>query len=127
MARRRVRASLRSYGIYRPWDGKRGSVPQLVAFGDRVPARVGVEFGLVLRVQDASGAVLDWRIDHPPFPGRDGKPEPPFVGTFSVKGNDFDFYLGDTVWEPVADKCGPWTMSVSLAGEELASRSFLVE
>lgn len=126
MSQRRLRASVRSFGIYQPWTGKRSEVPRLVRFGDHVPAELGIEFGYILRIRDGSGAMIDWRIEHPPFVGPSGKVAPAFTGRFGVKGNDFDFFLGDTVWEPIADKCGPWTMITSYQGQELARQSFLV-
>ena len=126
MAKRSPSVSERSYGLYQRWSGRRGDVPQLIAFQERIPARVGVEFGYVLHITGGHGTELEWRIEHPPFPGRDGKPSPAFTGSYHVRGNDFEFFLGDTVWEPWHNKCGPWTMITSIAGVEVARRTLLL-
>jgi hypothetical protein len=38
--------------------------------------------------------------------------------------NDWNFYLGDTIWEPVADKLGTWRMTVESNGKIVADKSF---
>ncbi len=60
-----------------------------------MPARAGIEFGYVLHVSGGKGSVLDYRIEHPLWRRADGKVEPPCVGRYVIKQNDFDFYLGD--------------------------------
>jgi len=126
MPRRTPVVQERSYGLYQRWSGRRGDVPQLIAFRETIPARPGVEFGYVLHVVDGHGVELSWRIEHPPFPGRDGKPTPAFAGGYHVRGNDFAFFLGDTVWEPWQDKCGPWTLITSIGAREVARRTLLL-
>ena len=45
-----------------------------------------------------------------------------------VRSNDWQFYLGDTVWEPVSDKLGPWRLVIELEGQKVADETFqLVE
>jgi len=48
----------------------------------------------------------------------------PFEGNVYVKDNDWSFYLGDTVWEPIEDKIGDWRMTLSLAGKVIADKTF---
>jgi hypothetical protein len=48
----------------------------------------------------------------------------PFEGNVYVKDNDWSFYLGDTVWEPIEDKIGNWRMTLSLAGKVIADKTF---
>ena len=97
MSKRRLAAQERSYGIYAPFDSWSKAVPQIREFTDTIPARPGIEFGYVLRITGGHGAELEWRIDHPPFPDHRGRPAPAFTGTDHVRGNDYSFFLGDTV------------------------------
>lgn len=126
MAKRQPVIREQSYGIYQRWSGRARDVPQVIRFTDTIPAQVGIEFGYVLHVVGGHGIALDWRIEHPPFPGPDGKPSPAFTGTFHVRGRDFTFFLGDTVWDPWQDKCGPWTLITTHAGHEVARRTLLL-
>ncbi|MDA7915534.1 DUF3859 domain-containing protein, partial [bacterium] len=41
-----------------------------------------------------------------------------------IKTNDWDFYLGDTVWEPMHDKLGNWRMTLELDGKVVADKTF---
>ena len=34
------------------------------------------------------------------------------------------FYLGDTIWAPVEDKCGPWRMTIELNKRIVADKTF---
>ncbi len=88
-----------------------------------VKASVGVEFGMIIEIFKAKGRYIDFRIDHPPFRDQDGNVEPPFEGTYHVRSNPVKFFLGDTIWEPIEDKKGPWTMSVYLDSVLLASKT----
>ncbi|MFW5698929.1 MAG: DUF3859 domain-containing protein [Planctomycetota bacterium] len=117
---------LESHGIYATWTGDRRRVPQILEFTEVVPARVGIEFGCVVRLRGYKGKVLDWRISHPPFRDSDGRRTPDFTGEEHVRTNDYAFYLGDAVWEPCDDKLGGWTMSVDCQGERLATVTFHV-
>ena len=78
----------------------------------------------MVRVYNAKNLPLDYSIDHPGIKDTDGQVRPPFTGTVYVKSNDWKFYLGDTIWEPVADKLGPWRMTLQLDGEIVADETF---
>ena len=41
-----------------------------------------------------------------------------------MKTNDWDFYLGDTIWLPIEDKLGQWRMTLELDGEIIADKTF---
>ena len=49
---------------------------------------------------------------------------PPFEGEQYVKTNDWQFYLGDTIWAPVDNKVGIWRMTIELNGHIIADKSF---
>ena len=99
---------------------------RILAFQREVSARIGIEFGYILNIKKAKGKLLSFCIEHPPFLSKDGKVAPPFTGEVYVRSNDWQFYLGDTVWEPVSDKLGPWRLVTELEGQKLADETFLL-
>lgn len=115
-----------SYGRYNKWDRESKQLPKLVDLTTEVKAEIGVEFGMIIQIHQAKGRFLDFRIDHPPFTDADGNEEPPFEGTYPIRKNPCSFFLGDTIWEPMDDKCGQWTMTVFMDGIELASKTILL-
>lgn len=116
--------SIRSYGLYTAWDRESKTLPKIIKHTLDIPAEVGIEFGYILSVKKAKGEVLDFSIEHPPFCDENGEFMPPFVGTYFINSNDFEFFLGDTIWEPVDDKKGIWTLIVSYKGKEVVRKSF---
>jgi len=116
-----------SYGQYTTWDRESKKLPELVDLTTEVNAEVGVEFGMIVEIFQAKGRFLDFIIDHPPFKDEDGNISPPFEGSYQIKNNPYAFFLGDTIWEPVEDKRGPWTMTVLMDGQKLASKTILLK
>jgi hypothetical protein len=112
-----------SYGEYSAWDRESKNLPQLVQLTNTVEASIGVEFGMVVEIKQGKGRVLEFVIHHPPFTDGSGDIAPPFEGTYQVKSNPFRFFLGDTIWAPVEDKKGDWTMEVAFDGHLLASKT----
>jgi len=112
-----------SFGRYTKWDRDDPALPELVDLTDQVKAEVGVEFGMVVELVQARGRYLDYKIEHPPFTDSEGNMESAFEGTVQIKYNPYSFFLGDTIWEPVEDKKGPWTMSVYMEGTRLATKT----
>lgn len=90
----------------------------------RVPARVDIEFGFVVNIRRAKNRPIAYCIDHPGILDDEGRRRPPFEGTVYVETNDWDFFLGDTIWEPIADKLGTWQLSLKLDGLVIAEKSF---
>jgi hypothetical protein len=126
MPKRKPEIRMKSYGIYNQWDSDAKALPRIEQFTTTVPAVVDVEFGFVVNIKGAKNCELDFCIDHPGILDADGNRRPPFDGTVFVKTNDWNFYLGDTVWEPIADKIGTWTMTLDLKGKRIAEKSFQV-
>lgn len=116
--------SIKSYGLYTAWERESKDLPKIIKHTLDIPGEVGVEFGFILSVKKGKGEILDFCIEHPPFYDENGELMPPFVGTYFVNSNDFEFFLGDTIWEPVDDKKGTWTLMVSYKGKEVARKSF---
>ena len=126
MAKRKLEVQMRSYGIYTKWDSSLKDLPRFQELTTRVPATLDIEFGFVVNIKGAKNQELDYCIDHPGILANDGTKRPPFDGTVYVKSNDWSFYLGDTIWEPIADKEGAWHMTLELAGRIIAQKTFEV-
>lgn len=124
MAKPKIQYKLMSYGIYDGWDRNSKSLPQIKDFRREVPARIGIEFGYVLNIKKAKGKLLSYCIEHPPFLDKHGEVAPPFTGEEYVRTNDWNFYLGDTVWEPIEDKLGVWRLITELEGRIVADETF---
>jgi len=127
MAKPKITCEMISWGLYTPWDREDKALPEIKTFTTTVPAIPGIEFGYILQINKARGKRIHFTIEHPPFPDSTGQPTPDFTGLVYVRSNDWQFFLGDTVWEPVADKCGPWRLTVELDGQLMADKTFMIE
>jgi len=123
MAKQKPDIKIESCGLYTPLEKESKELPKLLRFTDEIPCESGVEFGYILHIRKGRGMKLSFQIDHPPFAGPDGTPAPPFTGGEYVRSNDWKFFIGDTVWNPVEDKAGPWRIRCRLAGEPIADRT----
>lgn len=126
MPKSKPEATIRSFGIYDDWDPDSKELPNIIEFTTKVPARVDIEFGMVVRIQKAKNRSIDFCIDHPGILDAEGKRRAPFEGSVYAKTNDWDFFLGDTIWEPIEDKLGTWTLWIAIDGQELARKAFEV-
>ena len=126
MAKRKPQFRIRSYGIYQHWDADEKPLPKIAEFTQTVPAEIDIEFGLVVNIKGAKNKELFYCIDHPGILDADGERRDPFDGSVYVKSNDWDFYLGDTIWAPIGDKLGPWRMTIELDDETIADKTFQV-
>lgn len=116
-----------SFGVYTGWDERSKELPKLLEATTSVPLREGIEFGFIVRVSKAKNEQLHYRIEHPDIPDDNGEPMPPFEGDVFVRTNQWDFYLGDTVWLPLNDKAGHWRMVLERKGTVVAEKTFIVE
>ncbi len=126
MAKPKITWEMKSWGRYSAWNRRDKTLPEIQEFTDQIAAIPGVEFGYILQITNARGRQIHFTIEHPPFLDKDGQPAPAFTGDVYVRSNDWRFFLGDTVWEPVEDKCGPWRFVVELEGEIMADKTFMV-
>jgi hypothetical protein len=127
MARKKPEVRMVSYGLYTPFEKGSKELPHVLEFTETVPARVGVEFGYILEIRKARGATLSYTIEHPPFRDEDGNVIPPFEGDQIINANDYQFFLGDTLWPPVEDKTGEWTLRTAIDGETVAEKTFNID
>ncbi len=113
-----------SYGIYENWDEKSKSLPKIKTFTTNIPTQLEIEFGFILNAKKSKGKRLDWTIFHPEVPDENGYTMPPFKGVVYVRNNDWEFYLGDTVWAPIHNKIGDWRMVIECDGKIIAEKTF---
>ncbi|CAK4067810.1 DUF3859 domain-containing protein [Vibrio sp. 16] len=131
MAKRSPIVEITSYGIYQDWDSKSKHLPKIQEFTTKVPAQEETEFGFIVNIKKAKGAVIEYCIDHPGVKGKKGQVLEPFTGELHIGSNDWDFYLGDTIQllDPIDgydSNIGKWAMSIRLKGEVIASKTFEV-
>ena len=124
MGRRKPEFRMRTWGIYSQWDSDSRQLPKIVQVTTRVPAEVDIEFGFVVNVKGAKNQELEYCIDHPGILDDSGNRRGPFTGAVYVKTNDWDFFLGDTIWDPVDDKLGEWRLTLQMDGTPIAEKSF---
>ena len=124
MAKPKIVCKMVSYGVYKGWDKNSKDLPKITKFCDTLPAKIGIEFGYVLNIKKAKGKKLFYRIEHPPFLDDNGIESPPFIGELYVRTNDWQFFLGDTIWEPAENKIGIWRLITKLEGDVIADKSF---
>ena len=126
MAKRKPQIRIRSYGIYTQWESGSRDLPKISEFTMDVPAIVDIEFGLVVNIQGAKNQELEYCIYHPGIIDKNGNVREPFDGVVYVKTNDWNFYLGDTIWEPLEDKLGDWRMTLEMDNKLIAEKTFCV-
>lgn len=126
MAKFKPVVKMQTYGIHSQWQSKAKDLPTIQEFTTQIPAEVDIEFGFIVNIKKARGAKIQFCIDHPGVLDVNGNKRAAFTGDVHVTNNDWDFYLGDTVWLPIADKCGDWRMNISLDNKVLAEKTFHV-
>jgi hypothetical protein len=119
--------SMTSYGVYSQWEEKSKDLPKLIEATTDVPLRENIEFGFILNVKKAKNEQITYWIYHPGIPDEDGEPMAPFTGDVYIKNNTWNFYLGDTIWQPLETKAGHWRMAIEYQGKVIAEKTFIVE
>lgn len=127
MAKKKPQVRIKNWGIYTPWDQASKALPELIKSTYDIPCQAGIEFGYIANIKKAKNKKLKYCIYHPDIPGEDGKPMPPFSGEEFIRQNDWNFFIGDTVWEPVENKAGPWRITLAIEGEVIADRTFRLQ
>lgn len=127
MAKKKIDLKIKSYGIYTQWDRSSKELPKLKKVTAEIPAELDVEFGYILHIKGAKGTLIEFEIKHPDFIDvKTGSVAPTFVGEHYVNSNDWLFFLGDTIWEPIEDKKGIWEIRTFIDGKEVAFKKFIV-
>jgi len=126
MAKRKPEVRMASHGVYTPFKRDSDALPKPIEITSTIPAKLGIEFGYTLIIRKARGALLTFRIEHPPFHDEPQHDDifKPFEGEQYVRSNDYTFFLGDTFWEPLSNKVGTWTLTTWLDDERIARKAF---
>lgn len=123
MAKKKMQVEMYTYGEYTRWDRGSKEIPKIIDITETINAEIGTEFGYVLHIKKAKGSVLRFRIDHPKFPDSSGKTAAPFTGEFHIPSNDYQWFLGDCIWEPIDNKLGNWTMTTYIDEKLVAQKT----
>ncbi len=113
-----------SFGEYSQWERGSKELPKILDFSTNIKVEIGTEFGYVLHIKNGKGEIVTFEIKHPPFTDDEGNLRPPFTGEQFIRTNDFKFYLGDCIWEPLKDKLGEWELTTFYKGEVVAHKIF---
>ncbi len=124
MAKSKYIVEILSHGIYTGWDGKSKLLPNIQTFTTDIPAAIDVEFGFTVNIKKGKGKILRYCIYHPDITTDTGDIMPPFDGEVHIRNNDWDFYLGDTIWAPIENKLGDWRMLMEIDGVTIAEKTF---
>lgn len=127
MAKHKFQAKVVAVGVFDGWDASSKKLPKIKAYTKHLVAEEGAEFGLIINIKRAKNSQIHWQIDHPNVCDEQGDIRPPFEGSEYIKSNDWDFYLGDSIWLPLDDKGGDWRMTIELDGQLIADETFDVE
>ncbi|GAC13561.1 DUF3859 domain-containing protein [Aliiglaciecola lipolytica] len=126
MAKHKAQFEITSYGLYEGWDNNSKELPLIRNFTTKIPATLDVEFGFILEVKKGKGLKLEFTIYHPDIPDKKGNIMEPFNGDVYVRTNNWEFYLGDSLWDPIHDKVGDWRMVIECEGKIVAEKTFTV-
>lgn len=118
--------TISSYGLYKHWDEKSKELPKIVEFTTEVSAKEDIEFGFILNAKKAKGKKLTYTIYHPDIPDENNNIMAPFSGDIYVRTNNWDFYLGDSIWLPLENKTGIWHMTITDNDNVIAEKKFNV-
>ena len=123
MSKKKIDIELYSYGEYSRWDRNSRELPRIINITETIEAEIGTEFGYVLKIKKAKGKKLEFRIIHPPFNDENGQLMPDFTGEYFIGSNDYSFFLGDCIWEPLEDKLGDWRLITYYEGKVIADKT----
>lgn len=126
LARSKPQVEVKSFGIYTQWESESKELPRVVEFTRQIPAVVDIEFGIVVNIKKAKNELINFCIHHPGIKDEAGKVRAPFDGQVYAKTNDWDFFLGDTIWLPIEDKLGPWQLTIEIAGRQLVDETLQI-
>ena len=124
MGKRKPDIIIYSYGEYSRWDRSSKEIPKILNFATNIEAMIVTEFGYVLHIKQGRGVTLTFIIDHPLFTDSEGNVRPPFTGEQFIRTNDYKFYLGDCIWEPLEDKLGKWELTTFYKDKIVANKIF---
>ncbi|WP_426360031.1 DUF3859 domain-containing protein [Pseudocolwellia sp. HL-MZ19] len=126
MAKTKIQHTIISFGIYDKWDQSDKELPKVIEFTLNVSAKIDIEFGFIINIKKGKGKKITYCIYHPNIPDDNGEVMPPFTGDVYIKDNNWHFYLGDTLWEPLENKIGDWRMTIECDEKIIADKTFFI-
>ncbi|WP_426369188.1 DUF3859 domain-containing protein [Pseudocolwellia sp. HL-MZ7] len=126
MAKTKIQHTIISFGIYDKWDQSDKELPKVIEFTLNVSAKTDIEFGFIINIKKGKGKKITYCIYHPNIPDDNGEVMPPFTGDVYIKDNNWHFYLGDTLWEPLENKIGDWRMTIECDEKIIADKTFFI-
>ncbi len=126
MARQQVTVKILNYGLYDKWNRESKELPRFLKFTTEIPVQLDNEFGYILEIKGGKRKKLTFEMIHPlNLHTPDGEEMPDvFTGEIIIPQNEYRFFLGDTFWEPLAEKCGTWRLKTYIDGKLVADKSF---
>lgn len=85
---------------------------------------MGTDPVIVTSIKGAKNQRLTQVTSHPGILDAVGQPRDSFTGEVYVRTQDWNFYLGDTIRQPIEDKVGRWHLWLELQGERIAEKAF---
>lgn len=126
MTKSTLQTSITSCGIYEKWNEDSKDLPKIKKFTTDVPAEINIEFGFIINIKKGKGKRITFHIYHPDIPDKKGNVMPPFSEDVYIRDNNWNFYLGDTIWAPIHDKTGNWRMTIECEGQLIADKTFII-
>ncbi len=123
-SRKKFEVTIESYGLYTQWKNNSRELPKIVEFTNVISAYPGNEFGMILRIRKGKGVKLSYYIRHPVEKSYSSTPENDFSGVHIIRSNDYKFFVGDCIDQPVKNKIGEWVIGVCSEGVLLAEKAF---
>jgi len=125
-SKKKFEVVIESYGRYTQWRSGSRELPKIVEFTNVIRAYAGIEFGMILRIRKGKGVKLDYYVKHPVIRNGINIVENDFNGKHIIRSNDYQFFIGDCIDQPVEDKIGKWIISIYSEGILLAEKTFSV-
>jgi len=111
------------YGEYEKWQRGSKALPKIKTICHEIVAEIDTEFGYTLNIKGHKGENLSFIINHPPFLDKNKEITPSFTGDLIIPSNNYNFYLGDCIWEPLHDKLGEWELITFIENSLVAQKS----
>ncbi len=121
---KKFKTEIISYGLYSNWEDMSRKIPDISKFSTHIPAIEGNEFGITLKIKGGKGAKITYRIKYPSPKDINKESDTYYTGDQIISSNDYTFYVGDCVKEPVAEKTGIWTITVLYKKRIIAAKEF---
>lgn len=115
------------YGIYLKWDVDDKVLFKIKIFINYILLELDIEFGFIVNIKCVKNSKVCYCIYYFDILDEDGIFMLFFDGEEYVCFNNWDFYLGDMLWELLENKVGDWCMMLEFEGKIIVDKIFIVE